>query len=167
MTRPIRIALMTLLGLIALAAIAFWLFVPRHRIAPVTITAVDRPSGQIRVRFAVPEDLEQLRKRLPVGFITAALFACEDREAETREVVTQGSGYFSDRGRVVRHAPSAAQGHQYVATFDPRLARTAEDGRIRFIPAAAAPGGQCFALDGGNMFLGRVWSDPMRLPPLR
>jgi hypothetical protein len=164
LSRPLRIALLSVVALLAAAALAFWLLFPRHRIAPVTIAGVTQTSQRIDVTFFAPEDLDRLRKRLRVGFITATLFACDDRETATREVVTQGDGYFIDRGRVEKRQPIDNQGHKYGATFDATLARTDDNGRIRLIPPAAAPGGLCFALEGGSQFTGRIWSDPIRLP---
>jgi hypothetical protein len=121
-------------------------------------------ARQIVVTFSTPEDLASLRTRLNAGFIVATLFACDDRDAATREVVSQGDGYFTDAHRVLRiqDASGLATGASYIATFDDRLSKTI-DSRLQVIPAASAKGGLCFALDGGNMFGGTIWSDPIRV----
>ncbi|PXA97920.1 hypothetical protein DMC47_11025 [Nostoc sp. 3335mG] len=161
-----RIVTATLLGLAALTVAAWWLILPRHHIQGVKVQGVEAvvSARQIVVTFSTPEDLATLRARLRAGFIVATLFACDDRDAATREVVSQGDGYFSDAQRVrkLQDASSLATGASYKATFDDRLAKTI-DSRLQMIPVASAKGGLCFALDGGNMFGGKIWSDPIRI----
>lgn len=164
--RTTRIITLTLLGLAILAVAAWWLIFPRHHIQGVKIQGVEAvaQARQIVVTFSTPEDLANLRTRLKAGFIVATLFACNDRDAATREVVSQGDGYFTDTQRVqkLQDSRGSATGASYKATFDDRLAKTI-DSRLQMIPAASAKGGLCFALDGGNMFGGKIWSDPIRV----
>lgn len=164
--RAIRIITVPLLGLAILAVAAWWLILPRHHIQGVKVQAVEAvvSARQIVVTFSTPEDLATLRTRLRAGFIVATLFACDDRDAATREVVSQGDGYFSDAQRVrkVEDASGLSTTASYKATFDDRLAKTI-DSRSQIIPAASAKGGLCFALEGGNMFGGKVWSDPVQV----
>ncbi|MEN3746651.1 hypothetical protein TPR58_05690 [Sphingomonas sp. HF-S3] len=161
-----RIVAVTLLDLTVLAVAGWWLILPRHHIQGVKVQGVEAVASgrQIVVTFSTPEDLANLRTRLKAGFIVATLFACDDRDAATREVVSQGDGYFTDAQRVrkAQDARGSAAGASYIATFDDRLAKTI-DSRLQMIPAASAKGGLCFALDGGNMFGGKIWSDPIRV----
>lgn len=164
--RAIRIMTFALLGVALPAVAAWWLILPRHHIQGVKIQGVEAVASarQIVVTFSTPEDLASLRTRLKAGFIVATLFACGDRDAATREVVSQGDGYFADAQRVrkIQDSSGLATGASYEATFDDRLAKTI-DSPLQMIPAASAKGGLCFALDGGNLFGGKVWSDPIRL----
>lgn len=164
--KAIRIVTLALLGLAVLAVAAWWLILPRHHIQPVKLHGVEAAASarQIVVTFSTPEDLARLRARLKAGFIVAKLFACDDHDAATQEVVSQGAGYFADGQRVrkIQDTRGVAAGVLYQATFNDQLSETI-DHRSQAIAAASAKGGLCFALDGGNMFGGNVWSDPIRI----
>ena len=170
-----------LAGLLALLLL-LWIVLPLAyvggvRVDEARLLAPGEPDGsrrpahfatprRVAVTFSTARDLETMRADEGLGFVTAALFACDEPTARTEEVVTQGDGYLPDEGRVRKlpSAPAEPGRHRYRAIFDDRLMRDfGNEGPA--VPAVGVPGGLCFTLDGGSM-VGKLWSNrvELRLP---
>ena len=121
---------------------------------------------RIEVRFTTVRDLEPVRARRGMHFITAVLSACEERTWNYEEVITQRTEYLGDYGRVRRLGTEGDSGRtRYRAVFDNRLTHLV-DGVSRFEPAIGRRGGLCLSLRGATMFFAAS-SAAVRLPSLR
>jgi hypothetical protein len=165
--------LLVLAVVVVIALLAIWLAFPWRYLGGVVVEQARimapgeadgsrKPANlatqrRIAVTFSTADDLSAVRADTGAGFIRATLRACADEEASNSEVVTQRAGYLSDYGRV-RALGTAAGRHRYRAVFDDRLTRSV-DHSFKDAPAIGTPGGLCFSLDGGGMWLGKIWSD--------
>ena len=125
-------------------------------------------ARRIMVDFTTPYNLEQARAKEDLGLLYAKLSTCTGVEASTREVITQRAEYLGDYHRVMSLG-SRQQGdrtsHRYRVVFDDRLTYYV-DHQSRDKPAIGTPGGLCFSLGGGSMFIGAAWSSkvPITVP---
>lgn len=176
--RALRIVAYVFLGLIAVIGLVIWLAFPWGsidglRVERAEIVAAPKPGGRlapgdtprrIAVTFSTPVDLERLRDDKGAEFVTAELSACEDAGIAQRVAVAQVGSIFRE-GRVQAFPPSGSgtdRRHRYRAVFDDWL--PVPRGSIsEFVSAAAIGGGPCFSLGGGAMWMGRLWSDRLRL----
>ena len=159
-----------LLALLGVAALAAWALPIRYvrglEVEMVRLLAPGEPDGstkpaalstprRIAVTFSTPYDLEAMRADEGLGLVYATLAAC-DGEGATSELVTQGAEYRRDDRRV-RRLPSRDGRSRYRAVFNDELTYRV-DHQARRKPAIGTPGGLCFSLGGGSMFIGAAWS---------
>lgn len=166
-------ACLTLAILAVLVSLTTWLAFPWHRVGDVRVenASLESPglldragrttSHSLVVQFTTHDNLTKLRSKIDIGYISAKLFACKDPAKSNEEVVTQRAEYRSDRKRVKQLDQIVFEGEErqrYRVTFDNELTNFI-DHQARFQPAIGVPGGLCFALDGGSMWAGKLWSN--------
>lgn len=163
--RAILIVGVLVVALVAAAWILPLRYVGDVRAGPAELASIPTSDGsretRIVVPFSTPRDLAALRRSSGLGFVTARLSDCDGTAGDTEEVIDQGAGYLSDKGRV-RGLGTRNGRHYYQVAFDNTLDRPV-DNQFDTMPATNAAGGLCFSLRGSAMWFGYLWSNSVPL----